>query len=146
MIAKKSACVVVADAGGAEIYRIATRVSGVKLDDLESMEGASGARTSELGRDRPPRAQHVSGHSSAFAEKDLHQAEEDAFATRVAERIERLVAEAPRGVILFAPPRFLGALRSRLSDAARRGITAEIARDMRGLKVCDLEKAVGALD
>jgi protein required for attachment to host cells len=146
MIAKKSACVVVADAGGAEIYRIATRVSGVRLDDLESIEGATGARTSELGRDRPPRAQHVTGHSSGIEQRDLHQAEEDAFAARLAERIERLVDEAPRGVILFAPPRFLGVLRTRLSDRARNGITAEIASDMRGLKLSDLEKAVGALD
>ncbi len=146
MIARKGAYVVVADGGGATIYRIATRVNGVKLDDVEAIEVDTPSRTADMGRDAPPRVNYPTGHSSSIEARDLHDAAEQTFAEVLAERLDRLAEQAHKGVVLFAAPRFLGMLRPQLSDRARKSLKAEIDRDLRPLRLAEIERALDALD
>jgi protein required for attachment to host cells len=146
MIARKGAHVVVADAGGATIFRIANRVNGVKLDDVAEMDAEPLPRSSDVGRDAPPRVTYSTGHTSALEMTDLHDAMEARFAQRVADRMEDLVGGSPKGLILFAPPRFLGMLRPRLSARVQGGLKAEVAKDVRKLRLADLEREIDLLD
>lgn len=146
MIAKKGAFVVVADGGGATIYRVSTRVGGVKLDDIEIIENDVPSSTARMGRDRPGRTNDAAGRQSAMETRDLHDDAEAAFAADIAGRVNRIAQTAKRGVIIVAPPRFLGALRPHLSDGAKAALAAEIAKDMRKLGVSELEHAVDRLD
>jgi protein required for attachment to host cells len=146
MIARKGAFVVVADGGGATIYKISTRVGGVKLDDMQVVENDLPSRSADMGRDRPARTHTADGRLSAIEAADLHDAAEDDFATEIAGRVNTLAGKVKRGIIIFAPPRFLGEMRRHFSDAAKSVIVCEAPKDLRKLSVADLEKAVDRLD
>lgn len=146
MIAKKGAFVVVADGGGATVYRVATRVSGVKLDDVEHLDPPRTPATAELGRDRPTRAFAPSGASRAAAETpDLHDEAERAFARVLAGRMHVVAEQARRGMILFAAPRFLGVLRPMMSEKTRSVMLREVPKDLRKSDLSAIERAVDAL-
>jgi len=94
-------------------------------------------------QDRPPRA-HDSvgpGRHAMDRGRNLHEAEEEKFIKRVADR----VSEAHKNgsfehLVIAAPPRALGLLRNALPDAVKAKIKAETAKDLidedgRALKV-----------
>jgi protein required for attachment to host cells len=146
MLAKKGAFVIVADGGGATVYRVATRVSGVKLDDVECLDRGPAPSTTELGRDRPTRAFAPSRAARGAAETpDLHDEEERAFARVLADRLDAISGKARRGVILFAAPRFLGMLRPMMSDQTRSTLLVEVPKDLRKSPLSAIEKAVETL-
>lgn len=84
-------------------------------------------------QDRPPRAHDSFGpHRHAMdGGRSLHEAEEEKFLKRVADR----VSEAhKRGnfehLVIAAPPRALGLLRNALPDAVKTKVKAETAKDL----------------
>ncbi|MEZ5938835.1 MAG: host attachment protein [Hyphomonadaceae bacterium] len=139
MIARKGAYVVVSDDAGATVFRIANRVSGVKLDDVEALEVGLTARTHQAtcGSDNGAR----SGMNGAAAEKTV-----EAFADDLAERIDTLAEQAGRGVILFAAPGFIEKVRLRLSDKSKAALSAIVERDCRDMRLAELEELVHSLD
>lgn len=146
MIVKKGALVVVADASGATVYKVANRVNGVKLDDLECIENERVPRTSDLGSGRPPRVVHSATRRGALEVRDLHDEAEREFAQHLTERLDDLSGDARRGLILFAPPRFLGMMRPHMSDRVRSALVAEVPKDLMKIDLPSLETAVGALE
>lgn len=84
-------------------------------------------------QDRPPRAfESASPRRHAMdGGRNLHEAEEEKFLKRVADR----VSEAQRRgsfdhLVIAAPPRALGFLRNVLPDAVKAKIRAETAKDL----------------
>jgi protein required for attachment to host cells len=146
MIVRKGALVVVADASGATVYKVANRVNGVKLDDVECIENERVPRTSDLGSDRPPRVVHSSTRRGALETRDLHDEAEREFAQRLSAHLDDISVAARQGVILFAPPRFLGMMRPHLSERTRSALVAEIPKDLMKTDLGSLERMVGALE
>lgn len=83
-------------------------------------------------QDRPPRSfDSVGPGRHGMERRDLHEAEEENFLTRVAERIG--VAEKQNAfdhLVIAAPPRALGLLRNKLTDNSKQRIRAEASKDL----------------
>lgn len=84
-------------------------------------------------QDRPPRSFDSvgAGRHALDGGRNLHEAEEEKFLKRVADR----VTEAERRndfdhLVVAAPPRALGLLRSLLSEAAQARVRAETPKDL----------------
>ena len=94
-------------------------------DDLASL-----ARALET---RPPRGfdRVGSGRHAMDKGRNLHEAEEEKFLKRVADRVgEGEKRKAFDHLVIAAPPRALGLLRSLLPPAAQQRIRAETAKDL----------------
>ena len=84
-------------------------------------------------RDRPPRSYDSAGvgRHAMDGGVDLHEEEEKKFLKRVAgELSDACQAHAFDHLVIAAPPRALGLLRSALPDAVRRKIQTETAKDL----------------
>ena len=84
-------------------------------------------------QDRPPRSVDRAGAGRHAMDKgrNLHEAEEQKFLKRVAERLgDAARHNAFDHLVLAAPPRALGALREELSEAVRGRVRAEIVKDI----------------
>ncbi len=98
--------------------------------------------TREQGTDRPGRVSSGDGHSrSAVEDTDWHQLAEDRFATLVAEALYR-AAHAHRfeHLVVVAPPRVLGNLRSAFRKEVSDRVVAEIPKDLTGHPLADVAK------
>ncbi|HRP11062.1 MAG TPA: host attachment protein [Terricaulis sp.] len=83
-------------------------------------------------QDRPPRSfDRVGAGRHAMDKRNLHEAEEEKFLKRVAERIgEAAKQDAFAHLAIAAPPRALGALRTMLSDSVQQRVRAETPKDV----------------
>lgn len=86
-------------------------------------------------QDRPPRSfdRVGAGRHAMDKGRDLHEAEEEKFLKRVADRVGQ--AEKQRQfdhLVIAAPPRALGLLRTMLPKAAQDRIRAETPKDVLG--------------
>ena len=83
-------------------------------------------------QDRPPRSfDRVGAGRHAMDKRDLHEAEEEKFLKRVAERIaEAAKQDAFAHLAIAAPPRALGILRSLLPSAVQERVRAETPKDL----------------
>ena len=84
-------------------------------------------------QDRPPRSfdRFGAGRHAMDKGRDLHEAEEEKFLKRVAERVgEGEKRKAFDHLVIAAPPRALGLLRNMLPAAAQSRIRAETAKDL----------------
>lgn len=90
--------------------------------------------TRDQGSDRPGRHAGTDGVSkSALEETDWHQLAEDRFATDVAEVLYRKSHDQDfQHLVIVAPPRALGTMRSALRKEVAQKITAEIPKDLTG--------------
>ena len=80
-----------------------------------------------------------------MGETDFHQLEEDRFAAEAAERCSNSRAEAARvssQLVVVAPPRTLGELRKHYGKALTGKIAGELAKDLTGHPVSDIEAAL----
>lgn len=94
------------------------------------LEAPDNPPTGEQGSDEPGRTQ-TQGRRSAVGQTDWHAAAEAAFASEVAEEVDRLCArENVLALIVVAPPKALADLRGRFSDAVRKLIVAEVDKDL----------------
>lgn len=112
--------IVVADTSSCRVYR-----SDEGLERIEPVRAVTNATVHPDVDELGPRGATRSGPGGVRSRFDRHTepqaAVRGAFARQVAEVIERGRADgAFQRLIVAAPPRFLGALRSAMSDATRR--------------------------
>jgi protein required for attachment to host cells len=82
---------------------------------------------------------------SAYEETDYHQLEEARFAAETAELLKkRALRNDFENLIIVAPPRTLGELRKHYHKEVEKRITGEIAKDLTGHPVEQIEKIITA--
>jgi protein required for attachment to host cells len=102
--------------------------------------------TRELGSDKPGRSQQrgVSGRHAFQPHVDWHRFEKEKFSREMAALLD---AAAERGafdrLVLIAPPRTLGDLRSALGAKARTKVHAEIDKDLTHVAIQELPDYLG---
>lgn len=96
--------------------------------------------------DEPGRAfSSVSSGRSAYEETDFHQLEEDRFAAQTAELLrKRALQNDFESLIIIAPPKTLGELRKHYHKEVEKRLTGEIAKDLTGHPVEEIEKIISA--
>lgn len=100
----------------------------------------------EQGSDRPGRSfSSVGWGRSAYSETDYHQLAEDKFAAEAADMLRaRALSNDYESLIVIAPPRTLGELRKHYHKAVSERLGGEIASDLTGHTVADIERAIAA--
>lgn len=87
----------------------------------------------------------VGSARSSMEETDFHQLEEDRFAAETADRLrKRALAGDFESLIIVAPPRTLGELRKHYHKEVENRLTGEIAKDLTGHPVEEIEKIIAA--
>ncbi len=97
--------------------------------------------------DAPGRAFDDSGGPgrSAYQETDFHQLEEERFAAETAELLrKRALRNEFESLIIVAPPRTLGELRKHYHKEVEKRLAGEIAKDLTGHPVTEIEKILQA--
>ena len=101
--------------------------------------------TREQGTDRPGRYAGPGGRRESVEESDWHRFAKEAFARRLAARLDEAAAAGRFGsLILVAPPRTVGTLRDELSDRVRKTVAAEVAKDYTHHPVPEIERLLAA--
>jgi protein required for attachment to host cells len=93
--------------------------------------------------DGPGRTFDASGGAgrSAYEETDFHQLEEDRFAAETAELLKkRALRNDFDSLIIVAPPKTLGELRKHYHKEVEKRLAGEIAKDLTGHPVSEIEK------
>ncbi|HJQ17279.1 MAG TPA: host attachment family protein [Allosphingosinicella sp.] len=81
----------------------------------------------------------------AYSETDFHQLEEDRFAAEAAEMLkQRALRNDFDSLIVVAPPRTLGELRKHYHKEVAKRLAGEIAKDLTGHPVAEIEKILVA--
>ena len=105
-------------------------------------------------QDNPPDRDHKSdaagrasspqgGVRSGFTEVDFHQLEEDRFASETAELLKkRALNNDFESLIIVAPPKTLGELRKHYHKEVESRLEGEIAKDLTGHPVSEIEKII----
>jgi len=102
--------------------------------DRDQKSDAPGVAYSSVGNSR-----------HAFSEVDFHQLEEDRFASETAEMLrKRALANDFESLIIVAPPRTLGEMRKHYHKEVENRLTGEIAKDLTGHPVDEIEKIIAA--
>jgi protein required for attachment to host cells len=102
--------------------------------------------THEQGTDRPGRYFASDGtHRSAVEQTDWHQLAEDRFATEIAAALHRMIqARQFDKLVVIAPPRMLGNLRTALHPEVTAHIVAEAAKDLTARSLPELTELFNA--
>lgn len=140
---KTGTWVVVADGGrGLLLVNIGTAMQP-ELKTRQVWDNAN-PRTSEQGRDKPPRAFAPSGTRRAAHEPaDIHAENEDRFIDSIVEGLEADAANGLfRQIAVFAPPGALGRFRKSASDDLARRVIAWIDKDLTKQPVPEITAAV----
>ena len=89
--------------------------------------------------------QSVGAGRSSYEETDFHQLEEDRWAKHAADDVnKRALANDFEALAIIAPPKTLGELRKQLHKEATRRVVCEIAKEMTGHTIADIEKLIVA--
>ena len=97
---------------------------------------------SHLQGSSPPGRIHSSAGSqrSATSETDFHEQAIRAFVGHFAEHLDDCVRKhAIRSLVLIAPAKALGMMRTKLSDSVRQVVTAELDRDYMNMPLYEIE-------
>jgi protein required for attachment to host cells len=125
-------------------------------DQKTDLDGT--ASSTQSGPGAPAVAQNGSMHArgggaqfapsrGTFESADYHQMEEDRFAHETAEMLkQRAMAKAFEQVIIIAPPKTLGELRKHYHKEVESRLAGELAKDLTGHPIPDIEKALIAAD
>jgi protein required for attachment to host cells len=144
---RRNTCIVVADGARARIFIDPGGGGGLHPVLLDSLEGDK-RPTREIGSDRPGRtfeSADTSRHGYA-PRVDWHTFEKHLFARRVAELVDQAHRlHAFDELVLVAPPKTLGELRSALGKESKRHIRAEFDKDLTGLDEHELVPRLTAL-
>lgn len=102
--------------------------------------------THEIGADVPGRSHSSTGHGrSAVTQTDWHDQAEQAFLTELAQRLDAAVgSHQVKSLIVVAPPRALGMIRSVYGHALRSAVRAEVDKDFVKMPVHEIEKHLTA--
>ncbi len=93
--------------------------------------------------DRPGRmaAMAAGGRRSAYQETDFHRQEEERFACGTAAMLGRRAAAGDfERLVVVADPRTLGVLRDHYPPALKKAVAAEVAKDLVGHPVAEIER------
>lgn len=129
----KGATVAVADGEKLNLFRNTGDEANPKLTalpaaDVVSDNKGSGAR-----------------HQSSSANPDNSQAEEDSFSAGIADLLNRQVLDGKiTDLVIIAAPRTLGELRQHYHKKLSATLVGEIAKDLTGHAVRDIEKTIAA--
>lgn len=100
--------------------------------------------TREQGTDAPGRAfSSVSQGRSSYEQTDWHLQTEQAFLTRLTEHLAAALTNGQmktKSLIVVAPPRALGFLRTQYSQALKQAVRAEVDKDFVRMPVYEIEK------
>lgn len=106
-----------------------------------TLEAAPNPPTHEHGTDGPGRLQARHSPRSAVETSDAHRFAEDAFITETAETVNKLTGDRViERLVVVAPPRALGVLRTTLDAASRKRMVAEIDKDLVRRPVYEIER------
>lgn len=87
----------------------------------------------------------TNGRGGSFEEVDFHQLEESRFAAETAELLrKRALNNDFDRLIVVAPPRTLGELRKHYHKEVEKRLAGEIAKDLTGHPVEEIEKIIAA--
>lgn len=123
-------------------------------DSDQKSDAAGRASSTQSGPGSPPIAQggsmHAQGSGAQFApsrgsmgETDYHQMEEDRFAAEVADMLkERALANGFDTLIIAAPPKTLGELRKHYHKEVEARLAGEVAKDLTGHTIPQIEEAL----
>ena len=102
--------------------------------------------TREQGTDRPGRHQGgVGAAKSAFEQTDWHQLAEDRFAAEISGALNRLALDNKfHQLILIAPPKVLGAMRTHLHKETAARIIGEVHKDLTSHTIPDIARALSS--
>jgi protein required for attachment to host cells len=101
----------------------------------------SNPATRDQGTDRPGRYGGPDGSKSAVEQTDWHQQAEDRFATDIADVLYKKAHEHDfEHLIIVAPPKTLGTMRSAFRKEVAQKITAEIPKDLTTHAVADIAR------
>jgi protein required for attachment to host cells len=85
-------------------------------------------------------------HASSSANPADHQQDEDAFAAGVADLLNKQTMSGGMShLVVIAAPRTLGELRKHYHRTLEAKLVGEIAKDLTGHSVADIEKAIAAV-
>ena len=123
-------------------------VGDAKFPNLKTREAFEhkAPPTSQLGSDAPGRSHSSVGHGRSSVEQtDYHTQEEETFLRSIATKLDAaLQAGHTKAIIIVAPPRALGVLRTAYSQALKGAVRAEIHKDYVKLPVYEIEKHLAA--
>lgn len=143
----KSTWIVVAESARGRLFAIAG-VGGKLLEVADLSHPESRLHDTDLSSDVPGRSFDSRGQGRHGMEQatDPHEREARAFAAEVARHIDGGIhAGSLDSLVLVAPPKFLGQLRSQLSKAARDMVVGEIDKNLVESDNKTLERYVRAL-
>jgi protein required for attachment to host cells len=138
--------VVVADGAKMLFFRNEGDAEFLKLE-VERKREQENLPDREMKRDDRGRTFDASGGAgrSAYEETDFHQLEEDRFAAETAEMLKkRALRKDFESLIIVAPPRTLGELRKHYHKEVEKRLAGEIAKDLTGHPVEEIEKIISA--
>ncbi|TFH49551.1 MAG: host attachment protein [Lysobacterales bacterium] len=142
----KTTWIVVAESARARIFaRSGSKGKLREITDLAHPESRLHDR--ELTSDLPGRTSDSHGRRHSMEQaSDPHEHEADTFAVEVARCIDRGQREGGfDSLVLMAPPKFLGQLRTELSDSARGALVAELDKNLVEVDKKTLERHLSAL-
>ena len=139
--------IVVADGAGARLFLNSGPGKGLQELPEGRMQTALETTRSQ-GSDRPGRVHDRMGDGRHAMEPriDRHEQQKQRFARDLARRLDAAAGEkAFDRLILVAPPKLLGALRSLLGAAARRLVTGELPKDLMRAPQREIREQLGAI-
>lgn len=143
----KTSWIVVAESARARI--LAVSGTGGKLAEVAGLtHPESRLHDTDLSSDVPGRSfdSHGQGRHGMEQATDPHEREAQAFAVEVARHIDSGVqAGSFDSLVLIAPPKFLGQLRSQMSKSARNIVVGELDKNLVEADNKVLERHVRAL-
>jgi protein required for attachment to host cells len=122
-------------------------VDGANLKLFKNSGGAGSLKLSEQAAEKVSTDNKGSGgrHASSSANPSDSQQDEDAFAAGVAEMLNaKVVGGSVDELVVIAAPRTLGELRKHYHKTLSAKLAGEVAKDLTGHSVADIEKAVTA--
>lgn len=125
-------CILVADSTQAKLYTL-DRAAG-KLEELDQLtHDEARQREHDINSDRPGRQQGGDGssHHGVNVEDSAREQGNLMFAKQIGEYLEASrVKQNPRGLIIMAPPHFLGILRKQLSGECEKLVVQTVNKDL----------------
>ncbi|WP_309661662.1 host attachment family protein [Sphingomonas sp.] len=108
----------------------------------EAHDERQDAKDSEMKTDAPGANQQSGGYGRpTYEETDFHQLKEDRWAHSAAQDVNRrALANDFDALAIIAPPKTLGELRKQLHKEAEKRVVVEIAKEMTGHTIADIEK------
>ena len=138
--------VVVADGKKMLFFRNEGDADYPKLE-VERKREQEDLKDAEMKTDAPGSTFDASGGAgrSSYEETDFHQLEEDRFAHETADMLKRWALRNDfESLIVVAPPRTLGELRKHYHKEVEKRLAGEIAKDLTGHPVPEIEKILQA--